>query len=380
MLDKPLSALTKIDIDDLIASGRMEDRRIEYKRSLPGNSDAEKKEFLADVSAFANALGGDILYGVVEEKGAPVEATGIASNDTDGTKLRLQNILESNLDPRLPSYALAAVNGFRDGAVIVLRVDSSWRAPHMVTYSGSRRFYVRRDAQKVEMDVTDLRAAFVGSESLANRIRAFRDERLTNILAGTSPMGSAMLPTTVLHIVPVGAAFLAADVDPRRASPAWQHLNKENGPLQFVYSADVRPNLDGLLLYSRYYEPRVDASPAYVQVFRNGGVEFAEGHDDRRVSDTLTAAPYLDGGSLESTVLHTFKNYGAFRDAIGIGGPVLVMLSLVRVRSVPFFAGERSGLRGLTTQHQFDRDVIVLPEVLVDSFSDASQQLRPERD
>jgi hypothetical protein len=50
MLDKPLSALTKIDIDELIASGRMEDRRIEYKRSLPGNSDAEKKEFLADVS------------------------------------------------------------------------------------------------------------------------------------------------------------------------------------------------------------------------------------------------------------------------------------------------------------------------------------------
>lgn len=56
-----------------------EGRTIDYKRELPGNSDGDKKEFLADVSSFANTSGGDLILGVDENAGVPIQITGFQS-------------------------------------------------------------------------------------------------------------------------------------------------------------------------------------------------------------------------------------------------------------------------------------------------------------
>ncbi|MCK5240903.1 ATP-binding protein [bacterium] len=50
----------------MISNQIQESRTIEYKESLPGNSDQDKREFLADISSFANAAGGDLLYGITK--------------------------------------------------------------------------------------------------------------------------------------------------------------------------------------------------------------------------------------------------------------------------------------------------------------------------
>ena len=47
---------TRDDIDALVADAVKEGRTIEYKQAMPGGADADRKEFLADVSSFANAL------------------------------------------------------------------------------------------------------------------------------------------------------------------------------------------------------------------------------------------------------------------------------------------------------------------------------------
>lgn len=380
MLDRPIGNIEKSDIEDLVSSGRVEDRRIEYKRDLPGGADADKKEFLADVSAFANAQGGDILYGIIEDRGVPTAATGVKCDDFDGIKLRLQNILESNLNPRLPSYSIARVDGFVDGPVVIIRVESSWRAPHMVTANGTRRFYVRRDGQKAEMDVTDLRTAFVGSEAVAERVRAFRDDRVTRILGGRSPMALAPLPTTVLHILPVGAAFLNADLDPRRCTDVWRKLNVDGDHLEFVYSPNARPNLDGLLVTSPNYEERFSSSPTYTQVFRNGGVEFTAGHVDYRdMTNSLKPVPYLHGEGIEMFVIDMCRNVREFREAMGLGGPVILMLSLVRVAQLPLAKGDPARAM-LIGKRRFDRDVVLLPELVLESFEHLPEQVRPVLD
>ena len=43
-----------------------EGHHLDYKETLSGNNDRAKREFLKDVTAFANANGGDILIGVEE--------------------------------------------------------------------------------------------------------------------------------------------------------------------------------------------------------------------------------------------------------------------------------------------------------------------------
>ena len=69
MILKALEAITIEDIKGLIDSKILEGRQIEYKVSLPDGSIDSKKEFLADVSSFANCEGGDLILGVGETDG-----------------------------------------------------------------------------------------------------------------------------------------------------------------------------------------------------------------------------------------------------------------------------------------------------------------------
>ena len=64
MILKPLEQIAADHLPALITNAVSEGRTIDYKRELPGNSDGDKKEFLADVSSFANTSGGDLVFGM----------------------------------------------------------------------------------------------------------------------------------------------------------------------------------------------------------------------------------------------------------------------------------------------------------------------------
>ena len=70
---KKLADVLESDIQELIANGVLESREIDYKEQLKIGSDGDKKEFLYDVSSFANAGGGHLLIGVAESEGRPTE-------------------------------------------------------------------------------------------------------------------------------------------------------------------------------------------------------------------------------------------------------------------------------------------------------------------
>lgn len=61
MISKGIEQITEEDLQNLIGNSVSERKTIEYKQTLPGNSDSDKKEFLADVSSFANASSGDLI-------------------------------------------------------------------------------------------------------------------------------------------------------------------------------------------------------------------------------------------------------------------------------------------------------------------------------
>lgn len=374
MIDKPTSQIEKGDIDLLIPSRRLEDRTIEYKRDLPGTSDEERKEFLRDISSFANAQGGDILYGMEESDGYPINATGVEVSNFDELRLRLQNMIHSNLDPRLPAVEIVPISGFERGVVVLIRVLSSWRAPHMVTFNRISKFYLRGNGQKHEMDVHELRASFVGSESITERIKTFRDGRFVQILTGQSPLGTLLLPTLVVHVLPVGNAFSARDVDARRIGANWMVLNRSDGyPL--VHAPADRPNLDGLLVYSPASIERINASPEYIQVFRNGGVEFTSTFY-RIGADRRPAPPLgIDLFDAESQILNATRNALAFRESIGNSGACVVSVAFLHVNRVGVDAGGRPMH---PSNAAFDRDVVVLPDMLIEApaLSDVPRALQ----
>jgi hypothetical protein len=82
----PLSELAPTDLEALI--GLSESRYLEFKSAPVGATQDDRREFLADVSSFANASGGDLVYRITEQEGAASAAPGITVADADKEKLR----------------------------------------------------------------------------------------------------------------------------------------------------------------------------------------------------------------------------------------------------------------------------------------------------
>src|SRR5580765_7658261 len=80
---KPLSAVSAQDLQELIANQVMEKRTLEYKRDIPGPTHTDRREFLRDVSSFANTSGGHIVFGMREDEGRPAELVGLNLTDPD---------------------------------------------------------------------------------------------------------------------------------------------------------------------------------------------------------------------------------------------------------------------------------------------------------
>ena len=186
MIDRPIRDIAKADVDRLIENKVHEERTIEYKEALPGSADKDKREFLADVSSFANAAGGDLLYGVKADKGVPTEAIGCKFDERD--VLRLESVIRDCVQPRILGMQMVPISGFPQGSVLLVHVPASWYGPHMVTFDKWTRFYTRSSAGKSRMDITEIRAAFLGSEALPEKIRQFRLERIGRIAADETPV------------------------------------------------------------------------------------------------------------------------------------------------------------------------------------------------
>lgn len=98
--EKSLDQLAATDLDDLIASGVQEGPRIEYKEATYGGSDADKREFLKDISSFANTFGGHLVIGISEVAGV-ASAIAPLAGDPDAEILRLESLVRDGLEPRV---------------------------------------------------------------------------------------------------------------------------------------------------------------------------------------------------------------------------------------------------------------------------------------
>lgn len=68
---KPLEEITEADLQRLVEDRVEENRQLEYKRDIPGTSDADKREFVRDVVSFSNSAGGHIIFGIAASNGHP---------------------------------------------------------------------------------------------------------------------------------------------------------------------------------------------------------------------------------------------------------------------------------------------------------------------
>ena len=171
MLPRQIESVEISSLQDLMDRHVEEHGRLEYKRGRPDTwkhidkSEAnirhdKRREFLKDVTAMANADGGDILYGVDERKW---EVSGFEEPNMDGLIRELSDMLLNHVQPSLRvTFQAIKVEAEAESLLyaLICRVQASYRAPHMVNYNQQRLFFQRNNNKVSDMDYDDLRRAF----------------------------------------------------------------------------------------------------------------------------------------------------------------------------------------------------------------------------
>lgn len=228
-ITKRIEDLTDEDIETLIRDGTEESLYLDFKREPWGNSDGDRKEFLFDVTAFANAYGGYILVGIEEEKVGGVPRAKAIANVANAATLAddLQKVMLSAIDPRLPGASIRSVLT-TCGTVLAIHIPRSSRAPHMVTYKGTNKFYCRHGREKLPMSVGEVGDAF----TLAGRTTERALQALEDFIQSARESTPAE-PTLVLASMPL--LHYARPIDPR-----------EEWAVEFLNSPPNRPASFGI--------------------------------------------------------------------------------------------------------------------------------------
>jgi hypothetical protein len=376
LMSVPIDSITENHLRALIEDQVIELRVIEYKQELPGRSDGDKKQFLADVCSFANTAGGDLIYGMTESGGIPQNLAGVdAGNNLDAEISRLESSIRDGIRPRIPGIHHQPVRLESGKHALVLRVPRSFSRPHVVTYKNHWKFHARTSNGKYQMDVDEVRRAFVLSESVADRIRAFRAERLSRVVSGETPIPIEGTGRVVLHVVPISAFDSPAsvvDLDIQRPPLSERVLLpisivNELELDEFLLSRDPgilrrRYNFDGVFCDARLGAPGENPK-GYAQLFRTGVIEAV----DNNAFFEEEGVSRIDGKKLDEGLIKAVQRYFRLLRELGVEPPIFLLLSLVGVSDYTMLQKDMpqhcySALRPV------DRDDLVVPEVMVESL------------
>ena len=358
MIDKPIEEIEFSDLEKLLENSVAESRTIEYKRELPPDSPkpkktAARKRFLESVSAFANTLGGDLLFGISEEKGVPVAIDGVEIADADEAKRKYESIIETGIEPkiRVDLRTIAVAEG---KAVLLIRVAKSWLSPHRVIYGGHDKFYARNSSGKYPMDTQQLRDAFNFSQNVAERMKEFRADRIFEISAGRIPFVGHPSEAfdagkAVLHFIPFASFTPGFSVD----------LQSMRGG-RVVPLAYPTHNFEGIA-------GQASARPySYVQAFRNGIVESACSFPGPGGLD-----PSIPGGVFPKSLRQLFVNSLEVAKFHNIAPPAFVCLTLVDIKGYALASRPRLNFPAI------DRDVLPIPETVIESYDIEPKKVLP---
>lgn len=369
LLPTRLDELTLEHLRSLVDAGAREDQGIDFKINLPDldgkNGSKAKRDLVADVAAFANGGGGDIVMGVEEGRdqegkpnGVAVGLPGVELDNADALERRWTQILEAGLDPRITPKARMRVVVLPNGRnVVVLRVPRSLAAPHMLKEHGW--FYARRGPQNLTLSTAELRSSMELSDTWATRVRRFRDERLGRILANDTPTLLSSPDKTIVHLVPLAPPVERHVVD----VASFRGLE----PLEAVNGYGPRFNADGLAVVADEHDGR---SHSYTQFFRDGSVEVVT------FAAAATQPERFFPSRYEKLTVDVVRTYLPALERVGVLGPMVLMLSIAGLKGLRPVDPDRfappNGRRAA------DRDLYTLPDVLITDASTAlNEQFRP---
>lgn len=319
--DRRLRDITEADLRQIIDAQLEEHLQLEYKSALYENNHQGSKESLLDICMFANAGGGILLLGISERRDAGGQPTGLPDPNAQ-LGLGIPNpeaVLQSydaravaNIQERLPleSYAIPVAENRH---VLAIRVPNSMSKPHRVSHQGHVYFPSRRERQKYEMDVREIKEMVMRTASRLEEAQ----ERLTGSFQGMERQGA--ISDLLLGVLPVFRQNFMVDVRKAETLQAVTQFHFGNGNM-------VQPEFtfDGLKrqILGRQF--------SFVQVHRDGLI-VAKIDLPLQVEGGVTQfRPSAIDIYLRSFVYHSIQVYSS----APVNGPFLLSMMLRPVTAI----------------------------------------------
>ena len=306
---------------------------------------------MADFSSFANASGGHIIYGMEEEKGIAKSICGFEIENVDAFILKIENLIKDSLRPRVNNKGIKPIELENGKHTLIVRIPKSWNSPHMIDFRGKTKFYTRNSAGKHQMDIDELRMSFSLSESIIEKIKSFRKERLGIIESGETPIILQNKAKIVLHMVPFNSLN---QINNYNLSFLTKQENIELLETMIADSIDYKYNVEGLVIHD-------PTNFSYTQLFRSGMIE-AVAVPSWSFDNLIPSFEY------EKRIINSIKRYLKIFDKLNVDFPIIIMLSLIGVEG--FKMGISKELEWKLTIHRgysIDRENLIVDEVIMNT-------------
>lgn len=377
----PFESIDAALIESLGELGVREGRTLDFKRDLNLVGRDAHSEFLKDVTAFANASGGTLLYGVEEgtgaEEGMAGTFTGISLPEPDATHRQIENLLRDSVDERLMGVLHRVVPRADGCFYYVVRVPASPLAPHMVTVGAHRsKFFLRANSTTETMDARQIKETSLKAATAFDRASTIVEERRRVLIKAAAQFpeeGGARdhpaddLSQMMLHLVPLFPSSGGFPIADRRVVDRLSTVQPFGwGPGHL--SPQFR--LDGL--HFRYSD-RVRAS-----YLRSGAAEFLE-HPIARSSrnsmvESSERGATVHGWELCQDILLTLDQCAGLTAEGLLPLPLLACVTLSGVAGTRFKTSSRWSR---VAPAVLDLDVVSLTPFLLHAWDDsAAAQVR----
>ncbi len=368
-LSQNVQEITIAHIETLITNRVSEGRLIDFKGEWSVKDNEEKKEFLHDLTSFANTMGGHIIFGIREEQKIAKEIVGIGSSvDAEKAIGVMEDLALNSVSPRHASIKYKHIAG-PNGGVIVGYIPSSWGKPHLVTFGGYWRAFARRETGKYPLSVEQFKGMVQDSGEVSERIKRFRLERVSKILSGEAPrelqLVNGQRSALLIHIIPIDSfgfdSIIFSPKDLSEGTVIYQYLTT------IAKGTDIGFNFDGLIISG----PGTNGYIGYNQVFRNGVIEVA---DTKLMGFKVKDMQAIMCPHFEVTTTNKIKTLLEFYRTKGISLPFAVIFSLVGVKDYKCINEQGWGrfhdFRNATSL--FGQDLLLFREVVIED-SDYSE-------
>ena len=262
---------------------------LDYKEALPEPFDkVAKREFLKDVTAFANTAGGHLIVGCKEpQESLSIQSQLVGIESGYQVAQNLERLVVTSIDPRISGLQFKVIDIPSGRSCLIIRVPPSLGRPHMVVHSGHRSFFVRNTESSSPMSTHEIRQAVLTSASATTDARK---TSVTKVREVQERFGSSA-PLVFVQAIPLIPPekkwdVLSQQFDVVARGTERRARFKEYCDLSTPYQP--RPTIEGISTVDDRSEPSweveihrtgyMSAVIIHLQIERNGGQEFSVLH------------------------------------------------------------------------------------------------------